>query len=93
MDVVKATAIQIMHKLKPQDFFSVVAFSDRAETLIPAIQSTEMSRQEARIQMLQASGGTEIFSGLELGYNEILQQYKSFPGKPHYFAHRWAYLW
>jgi len=31
-----------------------------------------MSKQEARIQMLQPSGGTEIFSGLEQGYNEIL---------------------
>lgn len=73
LETLKATSIQIMHKLQPQDFFSVVAFSDRAETLIPAIQSPEMGRQDARIQMLQASGGTEIFSGLELGYNEILQ--------------------
>jgi Ca-activated chloride channel family protein len=72
MDVVKATAIRIMHKLKPEDMFSVVAFSDRAETLIPATHITDMSKQEARIQMLQPSGGTEIFSGLEQGYNEIL---------------------
>ena len=72
IDVVKATAIQIMHKLKPQDFFSVVAFSDRAETLISGANGTDVSRQEARIQMLSPSGGTEIFSGLDLGYNEIL---------------------
>ncbi len=72
MDVVKATAIRIMHKLKPEDMFSVVAFSDRAETIIPATHITDMSKQEARIQMLQPSGGTEIFSGLEQGYNEIL---------------------
>jgi Ca-activated chloride channel family protein len=73
LDAVKATAIRILHKLKPQDFFSVVAFSDRAEIIIPATRSTELSRQEARIQMLKASGGTEIFSGLELGYNEIVR--------------------
>ena len=72
MDVVKATAIRIMHKLKPQDTFSVVAFSDRAETLIPATHITDLSKQEARIQMLQPSGGTEIFSGLEQGYKEII---------------------
>jgi Ca-activated chloride channel homolog len=71
MDVVKATAIRIMHKLKPQDIFSVVAFSDRAETLIPATHITELGKQEARIQMMQPSGGTEIFSGLEMGYNEL----------------------
>jgi Ca-activated chloride channel family protein len=73
MDVVKATAVQIMRQLKPQDIFSVVTFSDRAETIIPATHSTELSKQEARIQMLQPSGGTEIFSGLELGYNEIVR--------------------
>ena len=73
MDVVKATAIQIMRKMKPQDIFSVVAFSDRAEEIIPASRSTDLSKQEARIHMLQPSGGTEIFSGLEMGYNEIIR--------------------
>ncbi len=73
MDVVKATAVQIMRQLKTQDIFSVVAFSDRAETIIPATRSKELGKQEARIQMLQPSGGTEIFSGLELGYNEIVR--------------------
>jgi Ca-activated chloride channel homolog len=73
MDVVKATAIQIMRKMKPQDIFSVVAFSDRAEQIIPASRSTDLSKQEARIHMLQPTGGTEIFSGLEMGYNEIIR--------------------
>jgi Ca-activated chloride channel family protein len=73
MDVVKATAVQIMRQLKSQDVFSVVAFSDRAEIIVPATHSTELGKQEARIQMLQPSGGTEMFSGLELGYNEIVR--------------------
>jgi len=73
MDVVKATAIQIMRKMKPQDIFSVVAFSDRAEEIISASRSTDLSKQEARIHMLQPSGGTEIFSGLEMGYNGIIR--------------------
>jgi Ca-activated chloride channel family protein len=73
MDVVKATAIQIMRKMKPQDIFSVVAFSDKAEQVIPASRSTDLGKQEARIHMLQPSGGTEIFSGLEMGYNEIIR--------------------
>ncbi len=73
IDVVKATAIQIMRKMKPKDIFSVVAFSDRAEEIIPASRSADLSKQEARIHMLQPSGGTEIFSGLEMGYNEIIR--------------------
>jgi Ca-activated chloride channel family protein len=71
MDVVKTTAIQIMRKLKPQDIFSIVAFSDRAEVIVQAVRGIDLSKQEARVQMLQPSGGTEIFSGLELGYNEV----------------------
>ncbi len=73
MDVVKTTAIQIMRKLRPQDIFSVVTFSDRAEVLIPAGKDLDLGKEEARIQMIQASGGTEVFSGLELGYNEIIR--------------------
>jgi Ca-activated chloride channel homolog len=73
LDMVKSTAIRIMQKLKPDDLFSLVTFSDRAEVLIPATRSSELSKQVARIHMLQASGGTEIFSGLEKGYNEILR--------------------
>ena len=73
MDVVKATAIQIMRKMKPVDIFSVVAFSDRAEQIIPAARNSDLSKQESRIHKLQPSGGTEIFSGLEMGYNEIIR--------------------
>jgi Ca-activated chloride channel family protein len=36
LDTVKATAVQLIRKLKPQDIFSVVTFSDRAEVVIPA---------------------------------------------------------
>lgn len=73
MDVVKDTAIQIMRKMKPQDIFSVVAFSDRAEEIIPASRRSDLTKLEARIHMLQPSGGTEIFSGLEMGYNGIIK--------------------
>jgi Ca-activated chloride channel family protein len=73
MDMVKATAIQIMRKMKSQDIFSVVAFSDRAEEIIPASHSAELTKLEARIRTLRPSGGTEIFSGLEMGYNEIIR--------------------
>ncbi len=73
MDVVKATAIQIMRKMKPQDFFSVVVFSDRAEVIIPASRNADAGKLEALIHKLYPSGGTEIFSGLEMGFNEVSQ--------------------
>lgn len=70
MDLVKATAIQLLRRLRPQDVFSVVTFSDRAEALIPATRSPDLPKLEARIQMLQTSGGTEIFQGLEKAFSE-----------------------
>jgi Ca-activated chloride channel family protein len=72
MDVVKAAAIQVLRNLRPQDILSVVTFSDRAEVVIPASFYQERSRLEAKIQMIQASGATEIYQGLEAGVKEVM---------------------
>ncbi len=72
LDTVKATTVQIIRKLKPQDIFSVIAFNDRAEVVIPATrQQGSTHKLETKIQMLQTGGGTEIFKGLEAGFEEI----------------------
>jgi Ca-activated chloride channel homolog len=71
LDTVKATAIQLIRKLKPQDIFSVVSFSDRAEVVIPATRQGNTLKMENRIQFLQASGGTEILKGLQTSLEEV----------------------
>jgi Ca-activated chloride channel family protein len=71
LDMVKATAIQLIRKLKPQDIFSVVTFSDRAEVVIPATRQANPLKMENRIQLLQTSGGTEILHGLQAGFEEV----------------------
>ena len=71
MDMVKATAIQLLRGLRAEDVLSVVAFSDRAEVIIPASIETDRRKQEGRIQMIQPSGATEIFNGLKAGMQEI----------------------
>jgi len=73
MDVVKASAIQILRNLREQDILSVVAFSDRAEVIIPAAYHQDRARLEARIQMIRPSGGTEIFQGLDAGAKEVMR--------------------
>lgn len=73
MDVLKGAAIKVMQSLRSQDIFSVVTFSDRAEVLIPASYPSDKKRLESRIQMLQPSGATEIYHGLQTAYNEILR--------------------
>ncbi len=71
MDMVKATAIQLLRSLRAEDVFSVVAFSDYAEVIIPAAFSSDKKKQEGRIQMMQTSGATEIYNGLKAGLQEV----------------------
>jgi len=73
MDILKATAIQVLRNLRPQDILSVVAFSDRAEVIVPAAYHQEKARLEAKIQMIQPSGATEIYQGLEAGTKEVMR--------------------
>ena len=73
MDIVKATAIQVLRNLRTQDILSVVTFSDRAEVIIPASYLQDKSRSEAKIQMIQPSGATEIYQGLEAGAKEVMR--------------------
>jgi len=71
MDMVKATAIQLLRSLRPVDVFSVVAFSDYAEVIVPAAFNSDKKKQEGRIQMIQTTGATEIYSGLKAGVQEV----------------------
>ncbi len=71
MDVLKSAAITVMQKMRSQDIFSVVTFSDRADVLIPASYSRDSRKLESQINMLQPSGGTEIFQGLQAAFKEI----------------------
>lgn len=77
MDIVKASAIQVLRNLRPQDILSVVAFSDRAEVIIPASYQQDRQRLEAKIQLIQPSGATEMYQGLELGVKEVLRSLDS----------------
>src|SRR5215211_1948794 len=58
MDIVKATAIQVLRNLRQQDILSVVTFSDRAEVIIPASYHQEKTRLDSKIQIIQPSGPT-----------------------------------
>jgi len=71
MDLLKAAAIQFLREARPEDVFSVIAFSDRAEVVIPASHQKERHKLEAQIRDIQPSGATELFQGLECGLNEL----------------------
>ncbi len=71
MDMVKASTLHLIKQMRPLDTISVVAYSDRAEVLIPSSRVSELGRMQSRINMIQPSGATEIFYGLETGINQL----------------------
>ena len=72
LDQVRAAVVHMLDQLREQDTFSVVAFSDRGEVIVPS-QSVEADRSKpkARISTLSAHGGTEILQGLLCGLTEL----------------------
>lgn len=82
LDVVKSTAIHILRSLRPEDVLSVVAFSDRAEVVVPAGMNIDLRKQENNIQMMSASGGTEIYSGLSAAMEQV--RHTLTPGRIHH---------
>jgi Ca-activated chloride channel family protein len=73
LDAVKQTAIELVRQLQPSDILSIVKFSDKAEVVVPAGNIDHRGEVETRIQLLHASGGTEIYQGLEASYVEVLR--------------------
>ncbi|MFN8529403.1 MAG: VWA domain-containing protein [Anaerolineae bacterium] len=70
MDKVKAAAHQIIDKLNQDDIFSLVTFNDRADVILEASPVTDKATLKARVSMLMASGGTEIYQGLITGVEQ-----------------------
>lgn len=72
LDRTKIAAHQIIDQLTQNDVLSVVMFSDRAEVLIKAMPLADKALAKTMITTMQASGGTEIFQGLSLGWEQNL---------------------
>jgi Ca-activated chloride channel homolog len=70
LERVKVAAHQIIDNLNADDIISVVSFNDRATVVIPATTVMDKPALKAKISMMVASGGTEIYQGLEAGVEQ-----------------------
>jgi Ca-activated chloride channel family protein len=70
LDKVKVAAHQIIDNLTPKDIISVVSFNDRPEIIIPATYVSDKPALKARVSLMSAAGGTEIFQGLQAGVEQ-----------------------
>ncbi len=71
MENVKLAIHEFIDALKPEDRLAIVAFSDRAEVIVPSVLGTEKRRLHAAVSRLVPSGGTEIYQGLVAGLEEV----------------------
>lgn len=71
LDILKAATKEIIQDLDEEDQFSLVSFNDFAKVLMPSQSHPDTRKIEASVNSLYAEGGTEIFQGLETGYQEI----------------------
>ncbi len=71
MENVKLAIHEFIDALKPEDRLAVIAFSDRAEVIVPSVRGTEKRRLHAAISRLVPSGGTEIYQGLMTALEEV----------------------
>lgn len=77
MDIVKTTAIEIIRQIRSEDILSIISFGDFAEVILAAGARRNEREIEHTIQMIQASGGTEIFKGLDAGFREVKRNLSS----------------
>lgn len=70
LEKVKVAAHQIIDNLSDDDYISIVAFNDRANVIIPATIISDRQALKAKVSLMSAFGGTEIFQGLSKGVAE-----------------------
>ena len=70
LDKVKVAAHQIVDQLSETDVLSVIGFNDWADVIIPATSVKDKTALKAKISMMSASGGTEIYQGLKAGLEQ-----------------------
>ncbi len=68
---VKRAASMLIDELRPDDIFSVVTFNDRAEVVVPATRGQDKDYLKKQVAAITASGGTEIFQGLQVAYRQV----------------------
>lgn len=61
----------LVDRLGPEDRFSMVAFSDGADVLVPSVRVTDREDLHRRVDLLAARGNTNLDAGLTLGLDQL----------------------
>jgi Ca-activated chloride channel family protein len=67
----KEAAIQAIRRLGAKDRISIVAYSNHAETIVPAQSAKNTEKLVDLVRQLQAGGNTALFAGVNQGAAEL----------------------
>lgn len=80
MDWVKDAFDIFIEKVRDIDFVSLVVFDSEASVVYPSTQMKSRDRRlefKQAVQKVQPNGGTNLRAGLELGYQQVMANYRS----------------
>lgn len=70
---VKKAIINIIDRLTPHDFLSIVIFNENAEVIVPSQAVIDKDQLKEFVNQLRPEGGTAISSGMIEGLNETMK--------------------
>ena len=71
LEKAKEAAIAALHRLGPEDIFSMVTYDDRVDTIVPAQSARNTEWIEGRIREIRAGNSTALFGGVSQGAAEL----------------------
>ncbi len=71
---VKEAVKMLIDHLSPDDYISLVMFSDKAETIIPSMPARDPRGMKAAIEPIRVRGGTNMGRGMQAGLDELARQ-------------------
>jgi Ca-activated chloride channel family protein len=71
LEKTKQAAMLLVDRLAPQDFISLVVFSDNAHVLVPAQRVDDKRALKRAIQGIEAGGSTALHAGVTLGADQV----------------------
>ena len=67
----RQAAMALVDRLGPEDLFSFIAYSDRAELVFPAQEVEDKEALKRRISRIQPGGSTALYAGVQLGADQV----------------------
>ncbi|HOS84694.1 MAG TPA: VWA domain-containing protein [Bacteroidales bacterium] len=77
IDALKNTLLNFVTSLRPNDIVSLVTFESNGIVVVPANKVGNGSYLRDMILDIQAGGGTDIYTGMMLGYKEIVKNFSA----------------